>query len=97
MNIQVAGNKVLISWPAAAPGYQLESTSSIGGAKPWAPVTNTPASVGRQRVATYSIFNSERYFGLKRFQQARGVLESASENEEGAAAMARLPNLYPMS
>ena len=66
LNIQIAGNNVLISWPATVQGYQLETTTSLALGNPWNVLTNTPALVGLQNVVTNSVLSGERFYRLKR-------------------------------
>ena len=66
LNIQIAGNDVLISWPATVQGYQLETTTTLALGNSWNVLTNTPALVGLQNVVTNSVLSGERFYRLKR-------------------------------
>ncbi len=64
LDIQSAGNDVVISWPATAVGYQLESTVDLSAGNPWAAVTNLPALLGLQNVVTNPFSSGVRFFRL---------------------------------
>ncbi len=66
LNIQSAGGNVLISWPAAVQGYQLETTATLGADNQWIAVRDTSVVVELQNVVTNSISNSERFYRLKK-------------------------------
>lgn len=59
-----AQQNIIISWPASATGFQLESMP-LGGA--WAIVTNQPASVGANLVVTNATDTSLRLYRLHKF------------------------------
>jgi uncharacterized repeat protein (TIGR01451 family) len=58
------GQNIVISWPASATGYALESAPNVGGAITWSPVGTPPQQVGDQMTVTLGITNSSLYFRL---------------------------------
>jgi hypothetical protein len=58
------GPNIVISWPASATGYVLESTPNVAGAITWSPVGTPPQQVGNQMTVTLGITNSSSYFRL---------------------------------
>lgn len=63
---EVAGNELLVSWPATIGGYLLESSPGLGGGDEWSAVTNTPALLGLRSVVTNSISGEGKFYRLKR-------------------------------
>jgi hypothetical protein len=66
LSIQSAGEDVLISWPASAQGYQLETTTNLLASNQWTAVTNPPAMVGLANWVTNSISSSAGFYRLKK-------------------------------
>jgi hypothetical protein len=64
LNIQILSGNVLISWPAAAEGYRLETTAGLGAGNSWSTAVESPALVGQQMVVTNSVATGPRYFRL---------------------------------
>lgn len=66
MNAVVQGNNLVISWPVAATGYNLESTTSLTPPVVWTPVTvPAPVTVNGQRFVTNAIGGGDRFFRLR--------------------------------
>ena len=66
LNIEFAGNDLVISWPASVQGYQLETTTNLAAGNQWKVVTNTPVLVGLRSVVTNSLLDEARFYRLKR-------------------------------
>jgi uncharacterized repeat protein (TIGR01451 family) len=64
LSVARSGNNVLISWPASASSYVLESSIDLS-APSWSTVTTPPSFVGDQKVVTLGITNSSRHFRLR--------------------------------
>lgn len=58
------GQNIVISWPASASGYVLESTPALGGAITWSTVSTPPQQVGDQLTVTLGVTNSGQFFRL---------------------------------
>ena len=65
LQAQVSGNNFILSWPASASGYVLETTTNLTAANSWTVVTNTPATVNQQSVVTNQISGAARFYRLK--------------------------------
>ena len=60
-----SGNSLTITWPADAPGYQLESATSLIPPVVWTPVTSpAPTDLGGQKMITITIGSGSKYFRL---------------------------------
>lgn len=66
LNIQPAGNRVVISWPTNEAGLGLESAFDLSGL--WSPMTNpSPAVAGNLYIVTNDVSAGSRYYRLKNF------------------------------
>jgi len=65
LNIQKAGSNVVLSWPTNAPGFNLESTSSLGAAGIWQTNSTVPVVINGQNVVTNAIAGTQQYYRLK--------------------------------
>lgn len=63
---QVAGDKLIISWPTSAENYHLETTRDLSTINSWTPVTNSPAIVGLQNIVTNFISRPSQFYRLKK-------------------------------
>jgi uncharacterized repeat protein (TIGR01451 family) len=63
--IAIAGSNVLISWPASATGYSLQSTTNLAPSA-WGAVTNVPVQVLDQYHVTNDLFGTSRFYRLIR-------------------------------
>ena len=61
----VAGNHLLISWPANASGYALEFATNLTPPVVWLPVPVPPVTLGDQTVVTNAIGEGSRFFRLR--------------------------------
>ena len=66
LNIAPAGNNVIISWPIAPAGFQLQSTTGLNS--PWTAVTATVSvdTNANQNVVTLPLANGDQFFRLQR-------------------------------
>jgi len=61
-----SGNNLVISWPASATDYTLESAASLTPPVVWTPVTTPPAlTVGDQKVITLPMGGGDEFFRLR--------------------------------
>jgi hypothetical protein len=65
LQAQVSGKNFILSWPASASGYVLETTTNLTATNSWTAVTNTPATVNQQSVVTNQISGAARFYRLK--------------------------------
>lgn len=61
----VQGSNLVLSWPAAATGFNLESTTSLTPPVVWTPVTVPPVTVNGQKTVTIPIGGGNRLFRLR--------------------------------
>jgi len=66
LQAQVLGAHAVISWPASAAGYTLETTSDFSASNSWTLVTNAPAIVNSQNTITNPISQVSRYYRLRK-------------------------------
>jgi sugar lactone lactonase YvrE len=65
LHAQVFENSFILSWPAWATGYALETSTSLKGTSSWAPVTNVPAIVDSQYTVTNAVSGGSRFYRLR--------------------------------
>ena len=65
LQAQVSGNNFILSWPASASGYVLETTTNLTATNSWTAVTNMPALLNQQSVVTNQISGAARFYRLK--------------------------------
>ncbi|MBI2947597.1 MAG: IPT/TIG domain-containing protein [Verrucomicrobia bacterium] len=61
----IAGQQVLLSWPAAGWRFQVQSSDRIAGSN-WLPLTNRTSVIGNQRQLALGRTNQNRFFRLFR-------------------------------
>ncbi len=68
LTVGKSGDTIVVSWPASAEGYELESSTTLGSAATWQPVTEGITTVGNLRACTVSpnAANPARYFRLRK-------------------------------
>jgi hypothetical protein len=66
LNIAAYGLRVVLSWPVAPDGFQLEKNASLSGPFLWEPVTNGIVLAGDHYVLTNTISDQAMFFRLKR-------------------------------
>ena len=62
--IILSGTKVVLTWPANAMGFILESTTNLGPAAVWSTVLPSPVVVNGQDVVTNQISGAQEFFRL---------------------------------
>jgi len=66
LSVARSGNNIIISWPAAATGFALESTASLLPAN-WSPVTTPPVVVvGDQATVTVAVSGPASFYRLRK-------------------------------
>ena len=65
LGVARSGNNIVISWPAAAADFILESTASLLPAI-WSAVTTTPLPVGNQLTVTVGVSGSATFYRLRK-------------------------------
>jgi hypothetical protein len=67
VNLRIArsGGNVILSWPAVANGFQLQSVSSLPANNAWAPVGQTPVANGDTLSVTLPANAAPQYFRLQ--------------------------------
>jgi hypothetical protein len=66
MNASVSAGNATLSWPVAAPGFTLYSSSTLGSGAVWTVVTNGVSIVGQNYQVTVSPSGGTKFFRLKR-------------------------------
>jgi uncharacterized repeat protein (TIGR03803 family) len=64
LQAQVSGKNFILSWPASASGYVLETTTNLAATNSWTAITNMPATVNQQSVVTNQISGAARFYRL---------------------------------
>jgi hypothetical protein len=64
LSITEAGKNMILSWPASATGYSLQSNTNLALASAWNAMTNIPAVVGNQCYVTDSIVGVSKFYRL---------------------------------
>jgi len=64
LSISRQGSSVVISWPAAATGFNLTSSTVLGAGASWQPVGGTPTVVNGTNQVTIPVTNSAQFFQL---------------------------------
>jgi hypothetical protein len=64
MSVALTNHQVLLSWPASANTYHLETTTNLVSSTNWSTVTNTPVPVNGTNTVTLPVSNSRSFFRL---------------------------------
>ncbi len=64
LSISRQGSSAVISWPAAAGGFNLTSSTVLGAGASWQPVGGTPTIVNGTNQVTIPVTNSAQFFRL---------------------------------
>jgi uncharacterized repeat protein (TIGR03803 family) len=64
LNIQPAGNDVILTWSTVSPGYSLQSTPRLGATAAWTSVSPSPALVNGQNTVTNAISATQQFYRL---------------------------------
>jgi formylglycine-generating enzyme required for sulfatase activity len=73
LNIAVAGNQVVLSWPSAATNYILQSTTNLLPAA-WNAVSGAPALVNSQNTVTNPISGTQQFYRLSLLVIPKGMV-----------------------
>ena len=68
LTIAQTGDKVAISWPAAA-GFALQFTSNLIAPIAWQPVNEAPVLVGPNNILTLTVSEGNKFYRLQRGMQ----------------------------
>ncbi len=67
MAIRREGSNILLSWPAAATGFVLESTASLAPPVNWSPVdTGAAVEQGGQKLLTLPLGAESRFYRMRK-------------------------------
>jgi hypothetical protein len=66
LQAQVSGSSFVLSWPASAQNFSLQTTTNLADPNSWMTVTNTPAIVNFQCLVTNQISGAARFYRLKK-------------------------------
>ena len=66
LTVALTNQQVVLSWPEAADGFELEMATSILGPANWVAVTNAPAIQGDQKTVTVQLLGTSRFYRLKK-------------------------------
>jgi hypothetical protein len=64
VTLHIAGNALVIAWPASATGYSLMSATSLTSPGGWSTVTNTPVVVNGFDTVTNVISGQQMFYYL---------------------------------
>jgi hypothetical protein len=65
LQMQSSGTNVIITWPASAEGYLLQTTSNLTDTNSWTTTTTVPMVVGSMNAVTNPISGSANFYRLK--------------------------------
>ena len=65
LDVASLGNSVVLSWPSAAAGFQLEQTSTLSNSN-WTTVSATPAVVGDRYQVTNALEAAHTFYRLRK-------------------------------
>ena len=66
LGIVRSGDQVIVTWPANAAGFTLESTGNLLLSNSWLPVSPSPSIIGGQNVVSNTIGAEPRFYRLKK-------------------------------
>lgn len=66
LQARTSGSSFVLSWPASAQNFSLQTTTNLTDASSWTTVTNVPAVLNQQNVVTNGISDRRRFYRLKR-------------------------------
>jgi uncharacterized repeat protein (TIGR03803 family) len=65
LQAQITGSSFVLSWPASAQNFSLQTTTNLTDANSWTTVTNVPAVLNQRNVVTNGISGRMRFYRLK--------------------------------
>lgn len=66
LDAALAGDEIVISWPASARNYSLEQTTAIGPDALWRPADEPPVQIGNYLVVRVIAGPGDRFYRLRR-------------------------------
>ena len=66
LQAQVSGSSFVLSWPASAQNFSLQTTTNLTDPNSWMTVTDTPAIMNLQCLITNQISGAARFYRLKK-------------------------------
>ena len=66
LSIALTNRQIVVSWPDAAAGFNLQSTTNLASQSSWAAVTNVAVVVGEQRNVSLPPANTSQFYRLKK-------------------------------
>jgi hypothetical protein len=65
LQARISGSSFVLSWPASAQNFSLQSTTNLTDANSWTTVANVPVLLNQQNVVTNGISDRRRFYRLK--------------------------------
>jgi hypothetical protein len=65
LQAKISGSSFVLSWPASAQSFGLQTTTNLTDANSWTTVTNVPAVLNQQNVVTNGMSDRMRFYRLK--------------------------------
>jgi hypothetical protein len=65
LQAQTSGSNFVLSWPASAQNFGLQTTTNLTDVNSWTTVTNLPAVLNQQNVVTNGMSDRMRFYRLK--------------------------------
>jgi pimeloyl-ACP methyl ester carboxylesterase len=65
LTVAMSGGSIIVSWPATAAAYSLQSTTNLASPT-WTAVTNAPTLSGMRQHVTHSVSGHSQFYRLKR-------------------------------
>jgi hypothetical protein len=66
LNVTLSTNSLILSWTTNAPGFILETTSSLSTSNTWTPVPEAIGIVGGQYAATNTVVGAGKFYRLRK-------------------------------
>jgi hypothetical protein len=64
LTVNQSGEQVVLSWPKAATGFQVQQTGVVPSSNQWQTVASVPVVVGNQQVVTNALASTNTFFRL---------------------------------
>jgi len=65
LSVSLSGTQVVISWPADAAGFVLQTTTALEPPVSWSPALETPVTVGDRQTVTVPVTGVTRFYRLR--------------------------------
>jgi hypothetical protein len=66
LSVSQGNGTLMLRWPVAGSGFNLESSPTLGSGAVWTTVTNAPSVIGTNNQVTVPLSNSTMFFRLRR-------------------------------